>query len=152
MVGSAHLHGAVADDGELHLVPGAALAEFADRPWALAEAARLEELRLAAQEALAELRLAGGGHAELVGELEALVATQPLRERRWGRILAVGSSGISAPLPNLALSNLGRAALAGCAMALSTAEVLAMRDYLVRSSKGGCRAVGGGRCGEGFGE
>jgi 3-oxoacyl-[acyl-carrier protein] reductase len=34
-------------------------------------------------------------------------------ERRWGRILAVGSTGISAPLPNLALSNLGRAALAG---------------------------------------
>ncbi len=36
-----------------------------------------------------------------------------MRERRWGRILAVGSTGISAPLPNLALSNLGRAALAG---------------------------------------
>jgi 3-oxoacyl-[acyl-carrier protein] reductase len=36
-----------------------------------------------------------------------------MRERRWGRILAVGSSGISAPLANLALSNFGRAALAG---------------------------------------
>lgn len=36
-----------------------------------------------------------------------------MRERRWGRILAVGSTGIAAPLPNLALSNLGRAALAG---------------------------------------
>jgi 3-oxoacyl-[acyl-carrier protein] reductase len=35
-----------------------------------------------------------------------------MRERGWGRILAVGSSGIAAPLPNLALSNLGRAALA----------------------------------------
>ena len=32
---------------------------------------------------------------------------------RWGRILAVGSSGVAAPLPNLALSNTGRAALAG---------------------------------------
>lgn len=36
-----------------------------------------------------------------------------MRERRWGRILAIGSSGIVSPLPNLALSNTGRAALAG---------------------------------------
>jgi 3-oxoacyl-[acyl-carrier protein] reductase len=47
-----------------------------------------------------------------------------MRERRWGRILAVGSSGISAPLPNLALSNLGRAALAGYLKTLA-AEVAA---------------------------
>lgn len=36
-----------------------------------------------------------------------------MRERGWGRILAVGSSGIVSPIPNLASSNLGRAALAG---------------------------------------
>ncbi|MDO4607071.1 MAG: SDR family oxidoreductase [Bowdeniella nasicola] len=36
-----------------------------------------------------------------------------MRERKWGRIVAVGSSGIQAPLPDLALSNIGRAALAG---------------------------------------
>lgn len=36
-----------------------------------------------------------------------------MRERRWGRILAIGSSGVTAPLPNLAISNTGRAALAG---------------------------------------
>ncbi|RJQ76650.1 SDR family oxidoreductase [Pseudonocardiaceae bacterium YIM PH 21723] len=36
-----------------------------------------------------------------------------MRERGWGRILAIGSSGVAAPIPNLALSNLGRAALAG---------------------------------------
>ena len=47
-----------------------------------------------------------------------------MRERRWGRILAVGSSGISAPLPNLALSNLGLAALAGYLKTLA-AEVAA---------------------------
>jgi len=48
-----------------------------------------------------------------------------MRERRWGRrILAVGTSGISAPLPNLALSNLGRAALAGYLKTLA-AEVAA---------------------------
>ncbi len=36
-----------------------------------------------------------------------------MRERRWGRVLAIGSSGVTAPLPNLAVSNTGRAALAG---------------------------------------
>jgi 3-oxoacyl-[acyl-carrier protein] reductase len=41
------------------------------------------------------------------------LALPAMRDRGWGRILAVGSSGIAAPLPNLALSNLGRAALAG---------------------------------------
>lgn len=33
--------------------------------------------------------------------------------RGWGRIIAVGSSGVQQPLPNLTASNLGRAALAG---------------------------------------
>ncbi|MGZ4698948.1 MAG: SDR family oxidoreductase [Oryzihumus sp.] len=41
------------------------------------------------------------------------LALPGMRERRWGRVLAIGSSGITSPLPNLALSNLGRAALAG---------------------------------------
>ncbi|HEX9225571.1 MAG TPA: SDR family oxidoreductase [Arthrobacter sp.] len=36
-----------------------------------------------------------------------------MRERGWGRIVAVGSSGVQQPLPNLALSNIGRAGLAG---------------------------------------
>lgn len=36
-----------------------------------------------------------------------------MRSRRWGRILTIGSSGMMTPLPDLALSNLGRAALAG---------------------------------------
>jgi 3-oxoacyl-[acyl-carrier protein] reductase len=50
----------------------------------------------------------------LVKPHQALVAlTLPgMRERRWGRILAIGSSGVAAPLPNLAVSNTGRAALA----------------------------------------
>ncbi len=34
-------------------------------------------------------------------------------ERGWGRIIAVGSSGVQQPLPNLTASNVGRAALAG---------------------------------------
>jgi 3-oxoacyl-[acyl-carrier protein] reductase len=40
-------------------------------------------------------------------------ALPPMRERRWGRIVAVGSSGVQQPIERLALSNTGRAALAG---------------------------------------
>jgi len=36
-----------------------------------------------------------------------------MRERGWGRVVAVGSSGVQQPLPGLALSNIGRAGLAG---------------------------------------
>uniref|UniRef100_UPI0025CDC271 SDR family NAD(P)-dependent oxidoreductase n=1 Tax=uncultured Aeromicrobium sp. TaxID=337820 RepID=UPI0025CDC271 len=36
-----------------------------------------------------------------------------MTERRWGRIIAVGSSGVQQPIARLAASNLGRAALAG---------------------------------------
>lgn len=32
--------------------------------------------------------------------------------RGWGRILAIGSSGVESPIPNLVLSNMGRSALA----------------------------------------
>ncbi|MEI7057161.1 SDR family oxidoreductase [Nocardioides sp. CCNWLW239] len=35
-----------------------------------------------------------------------------MRQRAWGRIVAIGSSGIQQPIDNLALSNTGRAALA----------------------------------------
>lgn len=47
-----------------------------------------------------------------------------MRERGWGRVLAVGSSGVAAPLPNLAASNVGRAALAAWLKTLA-AEVAA---------------------------
>ncbi|HEX4976867.1 MAG TPA: SDR family oxidoreductase [Nocardioides sp.] len=36
-----------------------------------------------------------------------------MRERGWGRIVAIGSSGVQQPLPRLALSNAARGALAG---------------------------------------
>ncbi len=49
----------------------------------------------------------------LVRHVAVLGETLPaMRARGWGRILAVGSSGVEAPLPNLVSSNLGRAALA----------------------------------------
>jgi 3-oxoacyl-[acyl-carrier protein] reductase len=36
-----------------------------------------------------------------------------MRRTGWGRIVAVGSTGVQQPIPNLAASNVGRAALAG---------------------------------------
>ena len=47
-----------------------------------------------------------------------------MRERSWGRILSVGSSGVQQPIPGLALSNLGRSGLAGYLKTLA-AEVAA---------------------------
>jgi 3-oxoacyl-[acyl-carrier protein] reductase len=49
----------------------------------------------------------------LVPHVAVLRETLPaMRERGWGRVLAVGSSGVEAPLANLVSSNVGRAALA----------------------------------------
>ena len=67
--------------GALDLWRGPALADFAGEPFAVANATRLEELRLGALEDRIAAELALGEHARLVGELEALVAEQPLRER-----------------------------------------------------------------------
>ncbi|SHF12404.1 BTAD domain-containing putative transcriptional regulator [Streptoalloteichus hindustanus] len=65
----------------LALWRGSAFADFADHPFAVAAAARLEEERLVAVEELAEARLLLGEHSLLVGELGDLVARHPLRER-----------------------------------------------------------------------
>jgi len=79
--------------GALALWRGPALAEFSE-PFARAETARLEELRLAALERRIEADLALGRHDVVVGELEALVAAHPLRERlRSQRMLALYRSG-----------------------------------------------------------
>ncbi len=73
---------------------GPPLADFAYEPFAQAEAARLEEERLAALEDRIDADLALGRHAALVGELEALVRGHPLRERLQGQLmLALYRSG-----------------------------------------------------------
>ena len=61
----------------LALWRGPPLADLAFEPFAQAEIARLEEQRLAALEARVEADLAAGRHAELVGELQQLVAEHP---------------------------------------------------------------------------
>jgi predicted ATPase/DNA-binding SARP family transcriptional activator len=73
---------------------GAALADFAGEPFALSEAARLNELRLHAREELIDVGLALGRHGSLIGELRALVEDHPLRERLCGQLmLALYRSG-----------------------------------------------------------
>lgn len=46
-------------------------------------------------------------------------ALESMRERRWGRIVAIGSSGIVQPIPTLAVSNTVRGAVAGYYKSLS---------------------------------
>jgi DNA-binding SARP family transcriptional activator len=64
----------------LALWRGPALADVAYEPFAQVPIARLEELRLLAVERRVDADLALGRHAELVPELEALVAEHPMRE------------------------------------------------------------------------
>jgi predicted ATPase/DNA-binding SARP family transcriptional activator len=59
---------------------GPALADFRYDGFALAPAARLEELRLTAVEQRIAAELELGRHAELVGELQSLICDHPLRE------------------------------------------------------------------------
>lgn len=109
----------------------------ADAPAALVAAAR---------EAFGEVDVAvlnGGGPAPRgaadITDEQAITATHQLavqhqrlvaavlpgmRERGWGRIVAVGSSGVQQPIERLALSNIGRAALAAYLKTLA-AEVAA---------------------------
>jgi DNA-binding SARP family transcriptional activator len=71
----------------LALWRGPALSEFAFESFAQAEIRRLEELHLTALEERIEADLALGRHRDVIGELEALVAEQPLRERLRGQLM-----------------------------------------------------------------
>jgi DNA-binding SARP family transcriptional activator len=78
----------------LGLWRGPALADVAYAEFAQAEIRRLEELQLAALEARIEADLRLGLHGAVIGELDALVAREPLRERLHGqRMLALYRSG-----------------------------------------------------------
>jgi len=78
----------------LGLWRGPPLQEFAYASFAHAEIARLEELRLTVVEERFDAELEAGHAGQLVGELEALVAEHPLRERfREQLMLALYRSG-----------------------------------------------------------
>lgn len=74
------------EDG-LRLWRGHAYAEFADRDFAAAEAVRLEELRNACVEDLAEARIEASDVGPAIADMEAFVEQQPLRERARGLLM-----------------------------------------------------------------
>jgi 3-oxoacyl-[acyl-carrier protein] reductase len=60
-------------------------------------------------------------HDLLLVQQELVAAVLPgMRERGWGRIVAIASSGVAQPLTGLALSNIGRTALAAYLKSLAT--------------------------------
>jgi DNA-binding SARP family transcriptional activator/tetratricopeptide (TPR) repeat protein len=71
----------------LALWRGPPLADLAYEAFAQAHATRLDDLRFTALEARIDADLASGEHARLTGELEALVAQHPLRERLRGQLM-----------------------------------------------------------------
>ncbi|MFI7444990.1 BTAD domain-containing putative transcriptional regulator [Nonomuraea indica] len=90
----------------LGLWQGPAFAEVADEPWAAAETARLNELRLVAAELHVAAGLRIGDPAAVVPEAERLTHDEPLREEGWRlHALALWSSGRQAD----ALATLRRA-------------------------------------------
>ena len=98
--------------GALELWRGAPLADFAFETFAQADIARLQELRLSAVESRVAADLALGRHADVTGELEALVAEHPLREElRAQLMLTLYRCGRQAEA--LEAYRAGRAALVG---------------------------------------
>jgi DNA-binding SARP family transcriptional activator len=71
----------------LSLFRGPPLSDFGYESFAQAAIARLEEIRLAALELRIEADLTLGRDSELVGELQALTAEHPLRERLRGHLM-----------------------------------------------------------------
>jgi DNA-binding SARP family transcriptional activator len=78
----------------LQLWRGSALADIANEPSLQTEVARLDDLRLTTLERRIDADLEAGRNAELVSEIEALIAVNPLREHlRWQLILALYRAG-----------------------------------------------------------
>ena len=71
----------------LALWHGPALADLDEEQFARLAASRLDELRIVALEERLDAELLLGRHTALVGELEALVAAHPLRDRLRGQLM-----------------------------------------------------------------
>src|SRR5512132_893666 len=129
----------------LALWRGPPLADVAYQDFAQAEIARLEEARLAAQEDWIEAQLADGHHAQLVAQLEQLVAANPLRERlRAQLMLALYRSGRQADA--LALYRQGRALL-GEELGLDPAPALRQLEQAILTQDPALAAVTRPGCG-----
>jgi DNA-binding SARP family transcriptional activator/tetratricopeptide (TPR) repeat protein len=71
----------------LSLWRGRPLDDLAYEAFAQHEIGRLEELHITARERLAEAQMALGQHAEVVGQLESLIADHPYRERLHAHLM-----------------------------------------------------------------
>ena len=67
----------------LALWRGRAYGDVSAWPPAAAESARLEQLRVSAEEELLEMRLMAGDSRSVIHDAERLVTAEPLREDRW---------------------------------------------------------------------
>src|SRR3954452_25203538 len=115
----------------LALWRGPPLDDVADEPFAGAEIRRLEELRLAALELAIEQDLEAGRHREVVAELDALVAAEPLRERLHAqRMLALYRCGRQADA--LAAYRQARTALVEAIGAEPGAELRRLHEAILR--------------------
>ncbi|MGW4345526.1 BTAD domain-containing putative transcriptional regulator [Streptomyces sp. NPDC004690] len=105
-----------------------------DLPDAHAETARLAELRLTAVQDRVEADLALGGGPELVAELRALLADQPLAERLYGQLMrALHAAG--RPAEALTVYEDARRALADELGADPSPELSALHLELLRQTR-----------------
>ena len=123
-------------DSALRLWRGPAYADYAGEAWAEAEIARLTELRVVARERLLGTRLELGEAQLVIGDLEALVKEDPLREERW-RLLTLALYRANRQAAALAALRRARKVLAdelgvdpGPALRSLEAEVLAQSPDL----------------------
>lgn len=124
----------------LGLWRGPALADVTDAPFAAGQAARLEELRVAAVEDRAEASLALGEHGGLVAELRELVAAYPLRERLRGQLMrALYGAGRAAEA--LAVFEDGRRLLAEELGADPSPELAEVHLSILRAESPGSRGL-----------
>ena len=134
----------------LALWHGPPLADFTYETFAQGEIARLEDLKLAALEERIHADLELGAHAELVGELEALVAEHPVRERLRGQLmLALYRSGRQAEA--LEAYRTGRRALTDELGIEPTPSLQRLNAAILRQdpsldAEGAPPAVGDGEC------
>ncbi|WP_199904874.1 BTAD domain-containing putative transcriptional regulator [Nocardioides sediminis] len=120
----------------LRMWRGPAYADYANESWAEAEIGRLTELRAVARERLLATRLELGEAQLVIGELEALVNEDPLREERW-RLLTLALYRAHRQAAALAALRRARQVLAdelgvdpGPALRSLEAEVLAQSPHL----------------------
>ena len=128
---------------------GPAYADYAGEAWAEAEIARLTELRAVARERLLGTRLELGEAQLVIGDLEALVAEDPLREERW-RLLTLALYRAHRQAAALAALRRAREVLAdelgvdpGPALRSLEAEVLAQSPDLDAPPKAAAKDASG---------